>query len=227
MNSKINTPIKSYVLRQGKITSGQKAAIETLGPKYVIPYRQEIIDLTNIFARDAPKIVEIGFGMGVATATIAQRNLDKDYLGIEVHSPGVGSLLSKIDNHKIANLKLIHHDAVEVITNMLANNSIYGVHIFFPDPWHKKKHNKRRLIKLELLQLLCDKIVTGGYIHIATDWLDYANAILELGNSCSNLENTSAINSFVPRPEYRPLTKFEERGLNLGHQVWDLIFVKV
>jgi tRNA (guanine-N7-)-methyltransferase len=227
MTAKINSPIKSYVLRQGKITSGQKAAIETLGPKYTIPYREEQLDLIEVFARNAPKIIEIGFGMGVATATIAKNNPDNDYLGIEVHSPGVGSLLSQIDNQNIFNLKVIHHDAVEVAQNMLATTSVNGFHIFFPDPWHKKKHNKRRLIKLELLQLLCDKLVIGGYIHIATDWMDYANSILELGNSCDTLENTSATNSFVPRPEYRPLTKFEERGLNLGHKVWDLIFIKV
>ena len=219
--------IKSFVLRQGKITSGQLNAINQLMPQYGIKYQSEILDLNYIFSTTKPKIIEIGFGMGAATWQIANMNPQNDYLGIEVHGPGVGTLLMAIQQHAAKNLKIIQHDAVEVLNNMLADNVIDGFHIYFPDPWHKKKHHKRRMIQTEFVNLLAQKLKPGGYIHLATDWEHYAHWMLNILNSSSSLINKAVDGQFVPRPEYRPLTKFEQRGLNLGHGVWDLIFTKI
>lgn len=218
--------IKSFVLRQGKITQGQRLALAALLPLYGIAYQAQAINLNEVFARDNPKFIEIGFGMGLATWQIAKVNPNQDYLGIEVHSPGVGSLLMHIQAHGLTNLKVINHDAAEILQHMLMDNSIAGFHIFFPDPWHKKRHHKRRLIQAPLLELLVRKLQLGGYIHLATDWHDYAMWMLDLLRQNQQLINQSITNDFVPRPEYRPLTKFEQRGINLGHGVWDLVFVK-
>ncbi len=220
-------PIKSFVLRQGKITSGQLNALNQLMPQYGINYQPHLLDLTSVFPGDQPKIIEIGFGMGGATWQIAKNNPDKDYIGIEVHGPGVGTLLMAMVQNSVTNLKIIQHDAVEVLKTMIADNSISGFHIYFPDPWHKKKHHKRRIIQAPLVDLLCSKLKPGGYIHLATDWEHYAQWMLDILNQNRNLVNQSPENSFVARPEYRPLTKFEQRGLNLGHGVWDLIFTKL
>ena len=219
--------IKSFVLRQGKITQGQERALTDLMPAYGVEYTGEILDLDTLFGRrESPKIVEIGFGMGTATWQIAKNNPENDYLGVEVHLPGVGSLLMQMRENQVDNIKIIRHDAVEVIKNMIADNSITGFHIYFPDPWHKKRHHKRRIIQAEFVELLTQKLVLGGYIHLATDWEDYANWMIDILNDNPNLINKSEMNNFVERPDYRPLTKFENRGIKLGHGVWDLIFIK-
>jgi tRNA (guanine-N7-)-methyltransferase len=216
--------IRSFVLRQGRLTPAQQRAVETLLPVYGIPYAAEPLDLDHAFGRQAPKILEIGFGMGAATAQIAATNPDKDYLGIEVHTPGVGNLLKLMEEQGITNLRVIQHDAVEVLRHMIADGSLDGVHIFFPDPWPKKRHHKRRLLQTEFVALLCRKLKPGGYLHFATDWEEYAQWTLGVLRAEPKLANT--VTDYAPRPEYRPLTKFEQRGLNLGHGVWDLIFIR-
>lgn len=218
-------PIRSFVLRQGRLTAAQERAVETLLPEYGIPYASTSLDLAVTFGRTVPKILEIGFGMGGATAQIAQANPDKDYLGIEVHTPGVGNLLRLMDEQGLTNLRVIQYDAVEVLRNMIADTVLDGVHIFFPDPWPKKRHHKRRLLQAEFVGLLCDKLKPGGYLHFATDWEEYAQWTLEVLREEPKLANTAE--DYATRPEYRPLTKFEQRGLNLGHGVWDLIFRRV
>jgi len=217
--------IRSFVLRQGRTSNAQQRAVETLMPQYGIPYTPALLDLDSAFNRVAPKILEIGFGMGTATAQIALANPDKDYLGVEVHTPGVGNLLKLMQEHELTNLRVIQHDAVEVLRNMIADAAFDGVHIFFPDPWPKKRHHKRRLLQAEFLALLCQKLKPGGYLHFATDWEEYAQWALEVLQAEPRLANT--VQDYAPRPEYRPLTKFEQRGLNLGHGVWDLIFRRV
>jgi len=214
--------VRSFVLRAGRMGPGQARALEDLGPLYVIPYSDAFIDLADAFGRGAPKILEIGFGMGETTASIAAGHPENDYLGIEVHTPGVGALLKRVGEGKLTNLRIIQHDAVEVLEHMLPDASLDGVHIFFPDPWHKKRHHKRRLIQPAFIQLLSSKLKPGGYIHLATDWEDYAQQMLAVLSAEQCLQNTCA--GFSPRPETRPLTKFENRGLRLGHGVWDLLF---
>ena len=216
--------IRSFVLRQGHLTASQQRAIDEGMPKWGIEYRPELLDLNQAFGRDAPKILEIGFGMGGATAEIAANLPQNDYLGVEVHSPGVGNLFKLIEEKQLSNLRLLRHDAVEVIDNMLADGCLDGVHIFFPDPWHKKRHNKRRLIQAPLIEKLVKKLKPGGYLHAATDWEDYAIQILEVFNGNAELQNTAE--AYAPRPDYRPLTKFEARGIRLGHGVWDIVFTR-
>ena len=218
--------IKSFVLRQGKITQGQQNAMNELMPKYGINYINQALDLNQSFDSVNPKIIEIGFGMGNATWQIAKNNPQNDYLGIEVHGPGVGSLLMAMKENDVSNLRVIKHDAVEVLNHMIADNSIAGFHIYFPDPWHKKKHHKRRIISAEFVKLLAAKLSPSGYIHLATDWQEYAVWMLDILKQNPNLHNQSNSNDYVARPDYRPLTKFEQRGLNLGHGVWDLVFHK-
>lgn len=218
--------VRSFVLRAGKITMAQQKALDHLMPLYGIQYTNLSVDLNSIFCRKNPKIIEIGFGMGSATSKIALANPDLDYLGIEVHTPGVGSLLMEIEKYKIDNLRIICYDAVTVIKDMIVDNSIFGFHIFFPDPWHKKRHHKRRIIQPEFIELLCSRLQPGGYIHLATDWEDYAVWMLNILRANPQLINTSATGDYVPRPLQRPETKFEQRGLGLGHGVWDLIFKK-
>ncbi|MBM2885097.1 tRNA (guanosine(46)-N7)-methyltransferase TrmB [Chromobacterium amazonense] len=221
-NPDFKRSIRSFVLRQGHLSTAQQRAMDEGMPKWGIEYRPEAIDLEQAFGRAAPKILEIGFGMGGATAEIAAANPDKDYLGIEVHGPGVGNLCKLIAEKELTNLRLMRHDAVEVLDNMLPDGCLDGVHIFFPDPWHKKRHNKRRLIQAPLVAKLASKLKPGGYFHAATDWEDYAIQILEVLNGNADLENTA--DGYAPRPDYRPLTKFEARGIKLGHGVWDVIF---
>ncbi|HNX71246.1 tRNA (guanosine(46)-N7)-methyltransferase TrmB [Rivihabitans pingtungensis] len=217
-------PIRSFVLRQGYMSKGQQRAYDTLMPVLGVGYQPQVADLDAVFGRAAPKVVEIGFGMGGATADIAQARPDTDYLGVEVHGPGVGSLLKLVEERQLGNVRVIQHDAVEVFTHMLAPASLDGVHVFFPDPWHKKRHNKRRLIQPPFVALLASRIKPGGYLHLATDWEDYAIQMLEVLSQEATLENTAE--GYAPRPDYRPLTKFEQRGLRLGHGVWDLVFRK-
>lgn len=217
--------IRSFVLRQGRLTIAQQRAVETLLPEFGIAYAPERLDLEMVFGRAVPKILEIGFGMGAATAEIARNHPENDYLGIEVHTPGVGNLLRLIEEQGLSNLRVIQHDAVEVLRDMMADAALDGVHIFFPDPWPKKRHHKRRLLQAEFVRLLCAKLKPGGYLHFATDWEEYAQWTLEVLNAEPLLKNT--VSGYAPKPEYRPETKFERRGLNLGHGVWDIVFQRV
>jgi tRNA (guanine-N7-)-methyltransferase len=222
--------IRSYVLRQSRVSPAQQRACVTLLPRFGIAYAAHALDLDQAFGRMAPKILEIGFGMGDSTATIALAHPENDYLALEVHTPGVGNLLKLIDAKHIPNIRIIQHDAVEVLRDMIGNATLDGVHIFFPDPWHKARHNKRRLIQAPFIAQLVQKLKPacpelsrrGGYIHIATDWQDYAEQMLAVLGREPLLENTAP--DYAPRPDYRPLTKFEQRGLRLGHGVWDLVF---
>jgi tRNA (guanine-N7-)-methyltransferase len=216
--------IRSYVLRAGRVGSGQARALAELGPRYLLPYQSGPLDLDAVFGRGAPKILEIGFGMGEGLAEIAAAHPQNDYLGVEVHTPGVGALLKQLGERGLSNVRVVQHDAVEVLTHMLAPGSLAGVHIFFPDPWHKKRHHKRRLIQPPFVRLLAERIGCGGYLHLATDWEDYARQMLGVLSAEPSLVN--AASDFSPRPETRPLTKFEQRGLRLGHGVWDLVFRK-
>jgi tRNA (guanine-N7-)-methyltransferase len=216
--------IRSFVTRAGRLSVAQARAIEELGPKFCIPYAKAPLDLAASFQRNAPTILEIGFGMGDTTAKIAAAMPEKNFIGVEVHTPGVGSLLKLIGEQELTNLRLIQHDAVEVITHMIAPGSLAGAHIFFPDPWHKARHNKRRLIQGPFIELLMSRIASGGYLHCATDWQDYAEQMLAVLSAEPTLQNTAE--NYAPRPAYRPVTKFENRGLKLGHGVWDLVFAK-
>ncbi len=216
--------IRSFVLRQGHMTAAQQRAIDTLWPQFGLDYQAQAVDLNGCFGRDNDKVLEIGFGMGVATVEIAKRLPEKDFLAIDVHGPGVGNLLKLMEEEQVANIRVMRHDAVEVVENMLADGSLSGIHIFFPDPWHKKRHNKRRLVQTPFIAKLLPKLKAGGYIHLATDWEEYAVQMLEVLSGFDNLQNTAA--DYAPTPDYRPETKFEARGKRLGHGVWDLVFVK-
>jgi len=221
--------IKSYVLRAGRMGTGQMRAFDLYGPQFLIPYRAERLDATAAFGRAAPLILEIGFGMGDATAKIAQVRPQDNFLCCEVHEPGVGALLKRCGEEGIANIRIVQHDAVEVMDQMLGDNSLDGVHIFFPDPWHKSRHHKRRLIQRPFVQRLAQHIQPGGYLHLATDWQPYAEQMLEVLSAEPLLANTAGpkLGGYASKPDYRPLTKFENRGLKLGHGVWDLVFQRV
>lgn len=214
--------IRSFVLRQGRVSSAQRRAVDTLLPHYGLAYTGQACDLDAVFGRKAPKFLEIGFGMGETTAQIAAGHPQNDYIGVEVHTPGVGGLLRLIDAQHLANVRIIQHDAVEVLAQMILPASLAGIHVFFPDPWPKKRHHKRRLLQAAFVQLLASRLRGGGYVHVATDWEDYAMQILQVLSTEPLLANTVA--GFAPRPEYRPLTKFESRGIKLGHGVRDLVF---
>ncbi|ABR89641.1 tRNA (guanine-N7-)-methyltransferase [Janthinobacterium sp. Marseille] len=216
--------IRSFVTRAGRLSTAQARAIEELGPQFFIPYAKAPLDSEQAFGRNAPTIFEIGFGMGETTAKIAAGMPEKNFIGVEVHTPGVGSLLKLIGEQGLSNLRIIQHDAFEVLTNMIEPESLAGVHVFFPDPWHKARHNKRRLIQPPLVALLSSRIKKGGYLHCATDWQEYAEQMLEVLGGEPSLQNTAE--GYAPRPDYRPVTKFENRGLKLGHGVWDLVFEK-
>jgi len=252
--------IRSFVLRAGRTTAGQQRAIDELGPQFLIPFQEEVLNLSAAFGGSSkPKILEIGFGMGETTAKIAALRPADDFLAIEVHPPGVGALLKLIGENQLTNLRLIRHDAVEVLQKMLATTSLDGIHIYFADPWHKKRHHKRRLIQAEFVKLLVSRLKPGAYLHLATDWHNYAEQMLLVLNAEKTLVNTSTesikmetfsvediastekqSNEFKPtlkqleamhpgyakRPSYRPLTKFENRGIQLGHGVWDLVYKK-
>jgi tRNA (guanine-N7-)-methyltransferase len=216
--------IRSFVTRAGRLSTAQARALEELSPKFMIEYAKAPLDYEQVFGRKAPVVLEIGFGMGGTTAHIAGVMPDKDFIGVEVHTPGVGSLLKLIEEQGLTNLKAIQHDAVEVLNQMIPDGSLHGVHIYFPDPWHKARHNKRRLIQAPFVKLLVQKLAVGGYLHCATDWEDYAVQMLEVLGAEEGLQNTA--DGYAPQPAYRPLTKFENRGLKLGHGVWDLVFTR-
>ena len=220
--------IRSFVRRTGRTTLGQAKAFADVGPKFLLAYAASPLDFSAAFDRAAPTVLEIGFGMGEATAHIADLIPQKNFLCCEVHTPGVGALLKRIDQQALTNIRILQHDAVEVIDHMLPLASLDGAHIFFPDPWHKTKHNKRRLIQSPLIAKLAARLKPGGYLHCATDWQPYAEQILEVLSAEPLLDNTadSASDGYAPKPDYRPLTKFENRGIKLGHGVWDLVFVR-
>lgn len=222
MNPPEQRPIRSYVLRQGRVSNAQKRAHDTLLPRYGLEYRDSPVDLDQAFGRNAPHVLEIGCGMGETTVAIAAAHPGTDYLGIEVHTPGVGSLLKQIDAAGLSNLRVVQHDAVAVLRQMIMPDSLDGIHIFFPDPWPKKRHHKRRLIQPPFAALAASRLKPGGYLHAATDWHEYAEQMLAVLGAEPLLENTAP--AYAPRPEYRPQTKFETRGLKLGHGVWDLVF---
>ena len=219
-----NRSIRSFVVRAGRMGPGQVRAIAEWGPRFVLPYSAARVDFDVCFGRTAPRVLEIGFGMGDATATIAQALPGTDFIGVEVHTPGVGALLKQIGERGLTNLRIVQHDAVEVLDHMIAPASLAGVHVFFPDPWHKLKHNKRRLIQADFVKRLVTRIAAGGYLHCATDWQPYADQMLEVLSAEPALRNSAE--GFAPKPDYRPLTKFENRGLKLGHGVWDVVFDK-
>ncbi|HUD33590.1 MAG TPA: tRNA (guanosine(46)-N7)-methyltransferase TrmB [Variovorax sp.] len=229
--------LKSFVKRAGRTTDGQKRAYEQVGPRFLLPYRAEPLDFEAAFSRRAPTVLEIGFGMGEATAHIAALMPETDFLCCEVHEPGVGALLKRIGEQGLTNIRICAHDAVDVLDHMIEPATLAGVHIFFPDPWHKARHNKRRLIQPPLVRKLAQRIAPGGYLHCATDWQPYAEQMLEVLSGEPLLRNSappadaarpdgSAAAGYAPKPAYRPLTKFENRGLRLGHGVWDLVFVR-
>lgn len=216
--------IRSFVLRQGRVSNAQRRAHDTLLPVFGVPYTQAPLDLNTVFGRQAPKILEIGFGMGETTALIAGTHPENDYLAIEVHTPGVGGLLKLIGENGLRNIRIVQHDATEVLQHMLPPGSLNGVHIFFPDPWPKKRHQKRRLVQPPLIALLASRMASGAYLHLATDWEEYAHQMLQVLGAEPLLANT--VEGFSARPESRPQTKFETRGLRLGHKVCDLVFRK-
>jgi tRNA (guanine-N7-)-methyltransferase len=215
-------PIKTFVLRAGRMGPGQSRAFDLYGPRFLVPYQPARLDIGAAFGRDAPLILEIGFGMGDATAAIALARAQDNFLCCEVHAPGVGALLKRCGEQGIDNIRIVQHDAVQVLENMLVPEQLDGVHIFFPDPWHKARHHKRRLIQPAFVSRLLTRLKPGGYLHCATDWQPYAEQMLQVLSAEPGLINTAA--DYAPKPDYRPLTKFEHRGLKLGHGVWDLVF---
>lgn len=219
--------IRSFVKRQGRLTLGQERALNELFPQFGLVLQETPIDLTDVFQRSAPIILEIGFGNGTSLAEMAENNPEQDYIGIEVHSPGIGNLLLQIEEHGLKNVRVINDDAVDVLNQMIADISLDAVYLFFADPWHKKRHHKRRIVQMEFVQLLRKKLKVGGVFHMATDWEHYAQHMMRVMNESEGFENTAGKDQYLKRPEHRPLTKFEQRGQRLGHGVWDLIFKKV
>ena len=217
-------PVRSFVLRAGRSGSGQARALAELGPRFVLPFTPTLPEWDAVFGRSAPRVLEIGFGMGAATAAMAQAQPEFDFIGVEVHPPGVGALLQRIEAMQLTNLRIIQHDAVPVLEQMFAPGSQHAIRIFFPDPWPKKRHHKRRLIQPAFVAALVSRLQPGGTLHCATDWQPYAQQMLEVLGAEPLLRNTAE--DFAPRPDWRPLTKFEQRGLKLGHGVWDLIFTR-
>jgi len=222
--------IKSFVMRAGRTTTGQAKALAEWGPRFVLPYTGQPIDAAAAFGRCGPLMLEIGFGMGEATAHIAAMRPHDNFLCCEVHEPGVGALLKRIGEQGLDNIRILQHDAVDVLDHMLPAGSLDGVHIFFPDPWHKKKHNKRRLVQTPFVAKLAERLKPGGYLHCATDWQPYAEQMLAVLSSEPLLTNSAShagLGGYAPKPDYRPLTKFENRGLRLGHGVWDVVFSRL
>lgn len=219
--------IRSFVRRQGRLTKGQQLALDNYWPEMGVEYQPEPLDLTALFGRDAPLVLEIGFGMGASLVTMAKNNPHQNFLGIEVHAPGVGACLGSAKEAGLENLRVMCHDAIEVLEKMIPDNSLRMVQLFFPDPWHKVRHNKRRIVQVPFAELVMRKLKLGGVFHMATDWEAYAKHMLEVMSSIDGYHNQSKDHDYVPRPETRPLTKFEQRGQRLGHGVWDLMFERV
>ena len=219
--------VRSFVKREGRLTKGQAAALERSWPTMGLTHSQGLLNLTEVFGREAPTVLEIGFGMGRSLVAMAKAAPEKNFIGIEVHRPGVGACLLEAEEAEVSNLRVYEHDAVEVLADCVADGSLATVQVFFPDPWHKKRHHKRRLIQPEFVDLLRKKLAIGGVLHLATDWQNYAEHMLEVMQAAPKWRNLSADNTYVPRPEERPLTKFEQRGERLGHGVWDLKFERI
>jgi tRNA (guanine-N7-)-methyltransferase len=215
-------PIRSYVLRGGRLGPGQQRALAALGPRFVLPHAAATLDFEALFGRRAPVLLEIGFGMGDATAQVAAAAPQHDLIGCEVHEAGVGALLKRIGEQGLTNLRIVRHDAVEVLRDMVPPASLAGVHLWFPDPWHKKRHHKRRIVQPAFVELVASRLAPGGYLHCATDWQPYAEQMLAVLSASTALANSA--DGYAPRPPWRPQTKFELRGLKLGHGVWDLVF---
>lgn len=219
--------IRSFVRRQGRLTKGQQLALENYWLEMGVEFQQQPLDMVTLFGRDAPLVLEIGFGMGASLVTMAQNNPHQNFLGIEVHAPGVGACLALAKEAGVENLRVMCHDAVEVLQKMIPDNSLRMVQLFFPDPWHKARHNKRRIVQVPFAELVLRKLKLGGVFHMATDWEEYATHMLEIMRSVDGYVNQSKSHDYVPRPETRPLTKFEQRGQRLGHGVWDLMFERM
>ncbi|MCC7327933.1 MAG: tRNA (guanosine(46)-N7)-methyltransferase TrmB [Burkholderiales bacterium] len=217
-------PVRSFVLRQGRLSPAQERALIELLPRYGIEYTGAPLDLVQVFGRRSGVVLEIGFGMGETTAAIALAHPDRDFLGLEVHAPGVGALLKLVAAHSLSNVRVIHHDATEVVTHAIPTASLAGIHVYFPDPWPKKRHHKRRLLQAPFVHQLATRLLAGGYLHAATDWEDYAQQMLATFAAEPLLANTT--DGFAARPTWRPETKFEARGRRLGHEVFDLVFVR-
>lgn len=217
-------PIRSYVLRMGRLTDGQQRAFDDHWPRFGLAHSDGLLDYAAVFGRDAPRVLEIGFGMGQSLVTMAAAAPGTDFIGIEVHRPGVGKLLHSMAAEGVENIRIYCHDAVEVLRDCIPPASLDTIQIFFPDPWHKKRHHKRRLIQPAFAAQLVEFLKPGGILHLATDWENYAEQMLEVLSGTPGLENTAGAGNFAPRPESRPLTKFEQRGERLGHGVWDLLF---
>ena len=218
--------IRSFVLRTGRMTAGQQRALDELWPQFGVEYSEATLNLEALFGRVAPRMIEIGFGSGEALATFARTHPDMDCLGIEVHRPGAGHLLLDIETHMISNIRISCHDAVEVLTHQIPAGSIDAIHIFFPDPWHKTRHHKRRLIQPEFADILARVLKSSGVVRLATDWQDYANHVQTVLAAHSEFRNVAGTMGFVARPAHRPLTRFERRGHRLGHGVWDLEYIR-
>jgi tRNA (guanine-N7-)-methyltransferase len=219
-------PIRSFVLRAGRTGPGQQRALDQLGPHFVLPFQATVLDFNAAFGRHAPVVLEIGFGMGDATAQFAAARPGVDVLGVEVHTPGVGALLKRIGEMGLANVRIVQHDAVEVLQQMIAPAALAAAHIWFPDPWHKARHHKRRLIQPPFVELLVNRLAPGATLHCATDWQPYAEQMLELLSAAGGLANSAPGGGYAPKPGWRPGTKFEARGQRLGHGVWDLVFTR-
>ena len=215
-------PIRSFVLRQGRLSPAQARALDALLPRFGVDYAPNALDFERTFGRRAPVVLEIGFGMGETTAAIAQTHPQVDFLGVEVHAPGVGALLREVEARALTNVRIVRHDAVEVVAQMIPPDSLAGVHVYFPDPWPKKRHHKRRLLRPAFVRALAERLAPGGYLHAATDWEEYAQEILATFAAEPLLANTA--DGFAPRPPWRPQTKFEVRGAKLGHGSWDILY---
>lgn len=226
-NGRAMRRIRSFVRRQGRLTKGQQYALDNYWPVMGVEYQVEPVDMAVLFGREASTVLEIGFGMGASLVTMAIQNPQQNFLGIEVHSPGVGACLADAHEAQLSNLRVMCHDAVEVLQNMIQDASLDMVQLFFPDPWHKARHNKRRIVQPAFVELVLGKLKVGGVFHMATDWQPYAEHMLEVMSHTTGYRNLSVTQDYVPRPESRPLTKFELRGQRLGHGVWDLMFERV
>ncbi|GAA6184434.1 MULTISPECIES: tRNA (guanosine(46)-N7)-methyltransferase TrmB [Aliiglaciecola] len=219
--------VRSFVKREGRLTKGQAKALEEFWPTMGLLHADGKLDFTQVFGRAAPVVLEIGFGMGKSLVEMAANEPDKDFIGIEVHRPGVGTCMADAHEQNVTNLRVYEHDAVEVLADCIADESIDRLQLFFPDPWHKKRHHKRRIIQPDFVQKLRSKLKIDGVFHMATDWENYAEHMLEVMQSAEGFKNLSESQDYVPRPDNRPLTKFEQRGHRLGHGVWDLMFARV
>lgn len=223
---KIVRRIRSFVRREGRLTKGQESAMTDCWPTMGIDFKEEELVWADVFGNDNPVVLEIGFGMGATLVEMAQKSPEKNFIGIEVHRPGVGGCLSLARDAGITNLRIMCHDAVEVFDCMIPDNSLLTLQLFFPDPWHKARHHKRRIVKLEFAEMIRSKITLGGVFHMATDWENYAEHMVEVMNAAPGYTNTAVEGDYIPRPEDRPLTKFEARGHRLGHGVWDMKYAR-